>query len=643
MDFFIEQWSVSFFNELITTLSQPADPLIQKTLSAFKEVINNYIAHNSENEIIVKMTLLTEIQKITQSLCDMGDIHSSEVISTALAKLNEQLHDKRVMETRRIFNTIEQAIENNELDSVREMLDQAMNSQQTELLQDLLRYFLETDEENEAIAFINLLAEKNFNFNLYIDGDMTPCIIACDTDNPQNKLAALITAGVDINQVSLKGGISPLSCACDNRDTDIITYLLQQGADASYIHTKILFKIAKGVWPPKYDFYGAEYIDGKTRHRRDLKTMHLLINKGVPVNQHFEGKNGKSHSLLQGALRGGYYPMVKLLLDAGAITYENMMEDAIKGGNVKMVSILLKELKNSHITLPQNIPSDLDLGMFQACFENGLGLANYNVTDYAVQNTPEAFLYCIRRGDCLISESRIEPYNQPTIHRVYESNDVVCQSLPLPQYLAVYGYGKNESLAHVIEAYDDVDIKDANESTLLHYAAAQCNIETVTLLILAGADVNARNVSGDTPLHCLIAGTQYEPRKQKQARACAEVLIYNGAKVNIQNNLGKEPLDYNRSQLWRDTLIAIAPRDKNIPISVTATGVATLFSITASQLAIHPQLASNLAHRKALPLHLATQAEQLSLMLLAPPKYSNAKEAADQEDNVEDYRDYLQF
>lgn len=81
-----------------------------------------------------------------------------------------------------------------------------------------------------------------------------------------------------------------------------------------------------------------------------------------------------------------------------------------------------------------------------------------------------------------------------------------------------------------------LQVRDSDESTLLHCAAWKGHVETVTLLLELGADVNAQNQNdhyGDTPLHAAAHGNQ---------RAVAEILIAHGANVHAINPAGRTPL-----------------------------------------------------------------------------------------------------
>ncbi|MDB4712759.1 ankyrin repeat domain-containing protein [bacterium] len=89
----------------------------------------------------------------------------------------------------------------------------------------------------------------------------------------------------------------------------------------------------------------------------------------------------------------------------------------------------------------------------------------------------------------------------------------------------------------------DVNAKDKYGLTPLHHAAWQGRNEIVELLIANGADVNAKDVDGGTPLHEAAS----DGRKE-----VVELLIDNGADVNVKDDRGMTPLDWAEGVSRRD-------------------------------------------------------------------------------------------
>lgn len=78
------------------------------------------------------------------------------------------------------------------------------------------------------------------------------------------------------------------------------------------------------------------------------------------------------------------------------------------------------------------------------------------------------------------------------------------------------------------------DVRSADGTTLLAWAALLGQTEIAQLLIREGADINARNRDGSTPLHGAVFFGETET---------VELLIQKGADVNARNNQGATPLD----------------------------------------------------------------------------------------------------
>ena len=94
--------------------------------------------------------------------------------------------------------------------------------------------------------------------------------------------------------------------------------------------------------------------------------------------------------------------------------------------------------------------------------------------------------------------------------------------------------GNIEDVKQHLAAGADVDAKDSDGWTPLHWAAEGGHKDVAELLIAAGTDVNAKVPDGWTPLHSVALGGHKE---------IAEILIAEGADVDAKHNGGGTPLD----------------------------------------------------------------------------------------------------
>ncbi len=81
----------------------------------------------------------------------------------------------------------------------------------------------------------------------------------------------------------------------------------------------------------------------------------------------------------------------------------------------------------------------------------------------------------------------------------------------------------------------DLDAKNGNGETPLHWASRYNLIETAKLLLEAGADVKAKNYDGETPLYWACWYDNFE---------VAKLLLDRGADVEAKDNYGLAPLHW---------------------------------------------------------------------------------------------------
>ena len=105
--------------------------------------------------------------------------------------------------------------------------------------------------------------------------------------------------------------------------------------------------------------------------------------------------------------------------------------------------------------------------------------------------------------------------------------------------------GKIE-IVNYLSQVADVHVKDEDHGgdTLLHNATFGCGhngIEVIKILISAGIDVNAKNRDGTTPLHYAAISTNIHIAASSQVKV-VEYLVSVGADVNAKNYKGETPL-----------------------------------------------------------------------------------------------------
>lgn len=83
----------------------------------------------------------------------------------------------------------------------------------------------------------------------------------------------------------------------------------------------------------------------------------------------------------------------------------------------------------------------------------------------------------------------------------------------------------------LLDAGADINYKDDDGNTLLHYAAASCHPEIVKFLIEKGLDLEAKRKLGATPL-CVAA-------KESESVAVLKTLIEAGADINARSHYGE--------------------------------------------------------------------------------------------------------
>jgi ankyrin repeat protein len=390
-----------------------------------------------------------------------------------------------------------------------------------------------------------------------------------------------------------KYGWTPLNLAASNEHEAVVEFLLQRGAEYDIFtaaalgdlkQVQALVKADRGLLDKEVGLSTPLVWAAENNKPEVLK---WLLDQGADINFHNAGED----SALGSAAWSGHTEIVKLLLDAGADTelgagkdaYGTPLHRACWQGNLELVRLLLdrgaliNSENNNHETPLGFAVGEGRIDVVRYLLDRGADLNKSGlVASAALENRIEiaqlllgrgaeagkAIHYAAEKGNLPLvqlllrypvdrslrdDESRT-PLHLAAMCRDYERLHQYCKIVDL---LLEYGYSLEDSssggrkvihlagnramLEHLLKRGADINTPSITGRTPLHQYCGGNDVEFIRFLLDHGANPNAADKDGTTPIHLAVT------RDSAEAKTIVEMLLQRGATLDVfaQAQLGQ--------------------------------------------------------------------------------------------------------
>lgn len=310
-------------------------------------------------------------------------------------------------------------------------------------------------------------------------------------NNHEELVSILLDQGCQPNAL-FPDGTGSLHCAVFSRSPRIVEILLKKGADPNLVDgtktTPLRLAAASG----------------------NIEIMAALINGGAKVSDDTE-LDAEVCSPLQFAVGNGHLPAAKLLYEHGANV------DLQVKGNINALSLAVEE--NSY----ELVEWLLDVGAsLQGIFEH----TQQTLLDIATDNGHSDIAELLVKRGCFNSQKRMDV-----------DTTLGAPDTPLNcsgSSLAILAYGGD---MEGVESYlrgQAASLPAYVLSEGLYAAATQGHLHVAELLLRKGAQVNAKDINGRTALHYAMSHLHED---------IVELLVEKGASISIEDNIGSTSID----------------------------------------------------------------------------------------------------
>ncbi|XP_055944745.1 serine/threonine-protein phosphatase 6 regulatory ankyrin repeat subunit B-like [Argiope bruennichi] len=279
----------------------------------------------------------------------------------------------------------------------------------------------------------------------------------------------------DINAKSRPSDLSALEFAVLNGHAEIVTYLIDCGADVNTVSRDGTTALKLAV----------------QRNRKDI--VSILIKNNAEINAEIE------RDFLLSAITSGHEDMVEYFLtrnpaccESGTEWYESPLHTAVLFGHLNIVKKLLQLQKTKDINAKNEL---FETPLHTATMNSYCEIARLLLLNGADPNVRDPFSpldMAIRIGDYEMVETLIN-----------NGANITQQDADGNSTIELAIFSKNlDIMERLLERSKfDINLKGRSGHTLLHYAAISGSLQLVKHLVAKGATFNSRDSSGAKPIH----------------------------------------------------------------------------------------------------------------------------------------------
>jgi len=303
------------------------------------------------------------------------------------------------------------------------------------------------------------------------------------TEGSVNLLRDYIERGWDVNR-PLRGNY-PLNFV---DSLDVMRFLISAGADVNlgirnrtplllnsdHGNETLVMVLLKSKANPNLAYTGKDrqdFLYGTTPLMRAAAQGHVnVVKRLLSGGADVNAVDEREHNALWHATDSKNLALIKMLIEAGSKLTDDVLFWPVYNGDEKTTEYLIRHGANANVTYRKFEPRDL----FPAK-ETLLGYAIRSIGEF--DYPPTIALQLLRGG----ANPNVRWLNRPPVN------------------LAAFN-GFTEIARALIKAGADIEARDSSGNTALGEAAAQGHVSVTKLLVSAGAKVNVRGRRGKTPI-----------------------------------------------------------------------------------------------------------------------------------------------